>query len=156
MKILVLSDSHGNIDNMVRAVEKEQPRMIFYLGDCWADAEKLRRRFPDIPMELVPGNCDYRSFEQAERLVFVEDKRIFLCHGHTLGVKQSLLRAGYKAEEEKLDLLLFGHTHQPLVDMRGRTLFINPGSIGDYFHPFYAVVTIENGKVDGHTWPLEG
>lgn len=154
MKILVLSDSHGNIDNMVRAVEKEQPRMIFHLGDCWADAEKLRRRFPDIPMEQVPGNCDYRSFEQAERLVFVEDKRIFLCHGHTLGVKQSLLRAGCKAEEEKLDLLLFGHTHQPLVDMRGRTLFINPGSIGDYFHPFYAVVTIENGKLDGHTRAL--
>ena len=136
MKILVLSDSHGNIDNMVRAVEKEQPRMILHLGDCWADAEKLRRRFPDIPMEQVPGNCDYRSFEQAERLVFVEDKRIFLCHGHTLGVKQSLLRAGYKAEEEKLDLLLFGHTHQPLVDMRGRTLFINPGSIGDTSHSF--------------------
>ena len=156
MKILVLSDSHGNIDNMARAVEKEQPRMVFHLGDCWADAEKLRRRFPSLPIEQVPGNCDYRSMEEAERVVFLEDKRILLCHGHTLGVKQSLLRAGYKAEEENLDLLLFGHTHQPLVDMRGRTLFINPGSIGDYFHPFYAVVSIENGKVDGHTYPLEG
>lgn len=155
MKILVLSDSHGNVDNMARAVEKEQPRMIFHLGDCWADAEKLRDRFPSIPMEQVPGNCDYRSFEQAERILFVEDKRILICHGHTLGVKQSLLRAGYRAEEENLDLLLFGHTHRPLVDKRGKTLFVNPGSIGDYFHPFYAVVTIENGKVDAHTYPLE-
>ena len=154
MKILVLSDSHGNVDNMARAVEKEQPRLILHLGDCWGDAERLRKRFPNIPMEQVPGNCDYRSMEPAERLLFIEDKRVMICHGHTLGVKQSLLRAGLKAEEENLDLLLFGHTHQPLVDMRGRTLFINPGSIGDYFHPFYAVVTIENGKLDGHTRAL--
>ena len=155
MKILVLSDSHGNVENMARAVEKEQPRLILHLGDCWSDAERLRRRFPGIPMEQVPGNCDYRSIEPAERLLFIEDKRVMICHGHTLGVKQSMLRAGYKAEEENLDLLLFGHTHRPMVDMRGKTLFINPGSIGDYFHPFYAVVTIENGKVDGHTVPLE-
>lgn len=155
MKILVLSDSHGNVDNMARAVEKEQPRMILHLGDCWSDAERLRKRFPNIPMEQVPGNCDYRSFEEAERILFIEDKRVLICHGHTLGVKQSLMRAAYKGEEENLDLLLFGHTHRPMVDMRGKTLFINPGSIGDYFHPFYAVVTIENGKVDGHTYPLE-
>ena len=129
MKILVLSDSHGNLDNMVRAVETVQPRLIIHLGDCWGDALRLQKRFPNIPMEQVPGNCDYRSMEEPERLLFLEDKRVLICHGHT---------------------------HRPLVDMRGKTLFINPGSIGDYFHPFYAVVTIENGKVDGHTWPLEG
>lgn len=154
MKILVLSDSHGNVEHMARAVEKEQPRLILHLGDCWRDAEKLHDRFPDIPLEQVPGNCDYRSTDPPERLLFIEDKRIMICHGHTFGVKQSLLQAGYAAEEENLDLFLFGHTHRPLVDKRGKTLFVNPGSIGDYFHPFYAVVTIENGKVDGHTVPL--
>ena len=156
MKILVLSDSHGNINNMVQAVDREFPHMILHLGDCWRDGERLRDRFPALPFEQVPGNCDFRPDLPAERLLFLEDKRVLMCHGHTYGVKQSLLRAGYKAEEENLDLLLFGHTHQPLVDMRGKTLFINPGSIGDYFHPFYAVVSIENGKVDGHTYPLEG
>ena len=58
-------------------------------------------------------------------------------------------------EEQALDLFLFGHTHRPLVDMRGRTLFLNPGSIGDYAHPFYGVVTIENGRLDGRTVPLD-
>ena len=154
MKILVLSDSPGNLEHMVQAVEKEQPRMILHLGDCWPDAERLRRRFPHIPLEQVPGNCDYRSAQEAERLLFIEDKRVMICHGHTLGMKQSLLRAGYKSEEENLDLLLFGHTHLPMVDLRGKTWFVNPGSIGDYFRPFYAVVTIENGKIDAHTYPL--
>ena len=154
MKILVLSDSHGNLSNMVRAVERSSPRMILHLGDCWRDGEKLRDLFPDIPFHQVPGNCDYRPDEPAERLLFLEDKRVLMCHGHTYGVKQTLLNAGYAAEEQNLDLFLFGHTHKPLVDMRGKTLFLNPGSIGDPRRPTYGVVTLENGRLDGHIVPL--
>lgn len=151
MKILVLSDSHGNISNMIAAVERTAPHMILHLGDCWRDAEKLQDYFPDIPMEHVPGNCDFRPDEPAEKLLFLADKRVLICHGHTYGVKSSLLTAGYAAEEKNLDLFLFGHTHRPLVDMRGKTTFLNPGSIGDYRQPVYGVVTIENGKLDVRT-----
>lgn len=154
MKILVLSDSHGNLENMVQAVERENPRMILHLGDCWREAERLHDHFPEIPFHQVPGNCDFRPQEPAEQLLFLEDKRVLMCHGHTYRVKQSLLLAGYAAEEQNLDLFLFGHTHQPLVDMRGKTLFLNPGSIGDYFRPFYGIVTLENGRLDARTVPL--
>ena len=41
MKILVLSDSHGNISNMLQAVEREQPRAVYHLGDCLRDGERL-------------------------------------------------------------------------------------------------------------------
>ena len=155
MKILVLSDSHGNLTNMELAVERTNPSLIFHLGDCWRDGERLHEQFPDIPLEQVPGNCDCRPGELAEKLLILREKRILLCHGHTYGVKQSLLNAGYAAEEQALDLFLFGHTHRPLVDMRGRTLFLNPGSIGDYARPFYGVVTIETGRLDGRTVPLD-
>ena len=154
MRILVLSDSHGNISNMDWAVERTSPRMIFHLGDCWRDAETLHDHFPDIPMYQVPGNCDFRPQEPTQQLLCVEEKKILICHGHTYHVKDSLLTAGYAAEELGLDLFLFGHTHRPLVDCRGKTLFLNPGSIGDYAHPFYGLVTIQNGKLDGHTYPL--
>ena len=155
MKLLVLSDSHGNLSHMEEAVLRVRPRMILHLGDCWRDGEKLRDLFPDIPFHQVPGNCDYRPDEPAERLLFLEDKRVLMCHGHTYGVKQTLLNAGYAAEEQNLDLFLFGHTHKPLVDMRGKTLFLNPGSIGDHFRPFYGVVTLENGRLDARTVPLD-
>lgn len=155
MKLLVLSDSHGNLSNMEQAVERERPRMILHLGDCWRDAERLARRFPAIPLEQVPGNCDFRPGEPAEKLLCLEEWRILLCHGHTYGVKQSLLTAGYAAEEQNLDLLLFGHTHKPLVDKRGKTLFLNPGSIGDCRRPFYGVITLQNGRLDGRTVALE-
>ena len=152
MKVLVLSDSHGNIANMVQAVERESPRMVLHLGDCWRDGERLHDRFPELPLEQVPGNCDYfRGSREAEKLVYLGDQRVLLCHGHTYGVKQSLLAAGLAAEEKGLDLFLFGHTHKPLVDMRGRTLFLNPGSIGDYARPTYGIVTLENGNLDVRT-----
>jgi predicted phosphodiesterase len=35
-KILVLSDSHGNVNNMVTAVSRLQPDIIIHLGDTGA------------------------------------------------------------------------------------------------------------------------
>ena len=143
MKLLVLSDSHGDLRQMVCAVEQTRPDRIVHLGDCWRDAERLREEFPAAALEQVPGNCDCRPDEALEKLLFLADKRVLICHGHTYGVKQSLLRAGLAAEEQNLDLFLFGHTHRPLWDWRGKTLFVNPGSIRD---GQYAVVWLESGK----------
>jgi putative phosphoesterase len=154
MKILVLSDSHGRISPMEQAVEQTSPDLIFHLGDCWKDAESLHARLPDIPMEQVPGNCDIRPADPAEKLLILSGKRILLCHGNTYGVKQSLISAGYAADEKALDLFLFGHTHKPFVDKRGNCLFLNPGSIGDAPRLSYGVVTIEDGVLDGHTYFL--
>lgn len=56
MKVLVLSDSHGNLTNMVRAVEAESPHMIVHLGDGWREARQLHGQFPMLPFYQVPGN----------------------------------------------------------------------------------------------------
>lgn len=155
MRILVLSDSHGNIPAMVWAVEKAKPEMILHLGDCWRDAENLHGRFPKIPLVQVPGNCDFRSKETQEKVIEIEGVRILLCHGHTYGVKQSLTRAGLAAEERDLDVFLFGHTHRAMVERRGKTLFMNPGSIGEPFRASYGILTIAEGAVEGETISLK-
>ena len=69
------------------------------------------------------------------------------------------MKGGYdlaiaEARKSGVDILLFGHTHRPLVDRRGRTLFLNPGSIGAPTRPSYGVVTIQDGQLDGRTWWL--
>ncbi len=58
MKYLVLSDSHGNVGNMVRAVELVKPHGIIHLGDGWRDAEETAG--------ATPRNCV--SFSPACRL----------------------------------------------------------------------------------------
>ena len=148
MKLLVLSDSHGNVDNMARAVELTQPRHILHLGDCLRDAQALHERFPDLPMDTVPGNCDWGSFDQPERLLEFEGVRVLMMHGHTRNVKSSPLAAQYAAREWGADVLLFGHTHRPMVDNDGALLVLNPGAAGDPLRPTCGLLTIENGKAD--------
>ena len=78
MTILVLSDSHGNVGNMIRAVEQVQPDRVLHLGDCQRDLTALEGEFPALPMEGVPGNCDWGSCDQPERLLEMGGVRIFM------------------------------------------------------------------------------
>lgn len=146
-RILVLSDSHGNVNNMIYAVKETNPDMIIHLGDCWADAVRLKKKFPEIPMEQVPGNCDCTQ-EFTERILLIEGKRILICHGHTFNVKAGYLSLEYAAEEQDVDAALFGHTHRVFYATHNRVTYLNPGSIGAAPYdvpPSYAVMEIDGG-----------
>lgn len=144
MKILVVSDSHGAVDAMRLAVEREQPDAVLFLGDCLHDAEGLRRGC-HIPIETVPGNCDWGSLDEPERFIELGGVRILMMHGHTRGVKYGGMNAYYAAREMGADVLLYGHTHRPTVDYDGTLYTMNPGSIR--YTGTYGVLMIENGKV---------
>lgn len=152
MRILVLSDSHGRVTPMEEALEAVRPQRIFHLGDGWADARELHRRYPAIPLHQVAGNCDYRPSALEEETLLLEGQRILLCHGHRFGVKTSLLQAGFAAEERQLDAFLFGHTHQPFHDRRGRCTFLNPGSIG--CGGSFAVLDLADGRLSARLYRL--
>jgi hypothetical protein len=146
-KILVLSDSHGNIENMVQAVSDTDPDMIIHLGDCWADAERLKAKIGDIQMEQVPGNCDCRQ-EPEERILLVEGKKIMICHGHTRNVKSSYINLQYAAQERRVDAALFGHTHRIFYGTHNRIVYLNPGTIGSTGFgvlPSYGVLWVDSG-----------
>ncbi len=148
MRILVLSDSHGGVDAMARCVEMTEPNHILHLGDCWADAQALRRLFPSLPMEQVPGNCDWGNTEPAERLLEYGNRRILMMHGHTRHVKHGTMSAICAAREYGADSLLFGHTHQPLVDFDGSLYVMNPGAVGAYTAPTYGIITLNGPQWD--------
>ena len=88
MTILILSDSHRDLDNMRKAIDREMPRAIFHLGDHDGDAAQLQKEFPHIPMYRVCGNCDTPfPLAQETQLVELEGVRIFAAHGHKHNVK---------------------------------------------------------------------
>ena len=60
--ILVLSDSHGNVDNMRRAVEQFQPHHILHLGDCRRDAGQHRRSGDQPACFLFRSSNDLLSY----------------------------------------------------------------------------------------------
>ena len=130
MNVLVVSDSHGKVDKLIQAVEQVHPGYVLHLGDCQRDLEKLRQAFPMLPMEGVPGNCDYGSCDQPERLIELGGVRILMLHGHTRGVKSDVMRAVWAARECGAQVLLFGHTHEALCECRDGLWVVNPGSAG--------------------------
>lgn len=112
------------------------------------DAQRLEERYPQIPLLGVPGNCDYGGLDQPERLTELGGVRILMMHGHTRRVKSGPMAAIYAARECGADILLFGHTHQPVVDRSGDFWVMNPGCIGPSVRRTYGVITLEDGKVD--------
>lgn len=154
MRILVLSDSHGNVENMARCAELTDPNIILHLGDCQRDAEALHRQLPAIPMQTVPGNCDWRAVDTPEVLTEYAGVRILMMHGHTRNVKASTMSAIYAAKEMGAQILLFGHTHRPLVDYDGTLWVMNPGSVGRGNPCTYGIITISGGRVNCSTYRI--
>lgn len=146
-RILIFSDSHGDTDNCIDIIEKtDNVNAIFHAGDCVRDAEDLQSIYPQIPVYFVRGNNDWFSNEPLSRIVTIDGVKIFITHGHEQNVKyESQLTTLMKsAEEYSPDLIIFGHTHTPVTDYKGKTTLINPGSIR--YTKTYAEAEIENGQ----------
>lgn len=147
-RALILSDSHGELSNMIRAVKREEPDIIIHLGDCVADAEALMHEFPEKNIVNVPGNCDY-SQEATERVLDIDGYKVLICHGHTYGVKLSYLHLECHAREIGVDLALFGHTHKIYYDKHNGVAMLNPGSIGAPQWgslPSYGIITFDKAN----------
>ena len=61
MKLLILSDSHREMEYMRDAVRRERPDAVIHLGDLVPDADRLAEEFPGLPVLSVRGNCDFPS-----------------------------------------------------------------------------------------------
>ena len=146
MKLLVLSDSHGERGSMTRAVELEKPDYVIHLGDCVDDAQWLSREYPMLPLANVRGNCDFGDMTQELRLAEYGGVRVLMSHGHRYQVKSGLLRYSLAARENQVDVALFGHTHQAYCEEWDGLWLVNPGSCRSYPIPTYAIVQIEGGK----------
>lgn len=143
MKLLVFSDSHGNIEHMRRAVEQEHPDQILHLGDVMRDAVELSLAYRNIPMELVPGNCDYATDVPAQKILYFEGRRILMTHGHIYQVKLGMGLAVKAAREAQVDILLFGHTHEAFCQKQDGLWIMNPGTIRGGLVPTCGVIRLE-------------
>ncbi len=144
IRIGVFSDSHGEIELFEKAVkELKDVSAIVHLGDCAADAfEMIKRTGKDII--TVNGNCDILAREPVSRSLEWEGKRVYLTHGHKEHVKMGLMRLFYRAEEQKADLVLYGHTHIQKMDEIENIVFLNPGAMKD---GKYAVIELNDGWI---------
>lgn len=155
MKLLILSDSHGDVGTMVDIVKGERPDEIIHLGDYWQDAEALSFVFPEIPMSVVPGNCDDLTGKSAKLTLERDGIRILLAHGHQWRVKSGPALALEAGREAGASILLYGHTHEAECWRDGDMWVMNPGTAGGRYAPAaYGVIELLEGKVTCEIRPV--
>ncbi len=84
------------------------------------------------PTKAVWGNMDepqLRRVLPSQLVLEIEQMKIGLIHGW--GAPQGITQRVQEAFAEKLDCIVFGHTHQPFYQIIGGTLFFNPGTPTD-------------------------
>lgn len=130
MRILVVSDTHGDAFSLRAAILK-QPRaeVVIHLGDGEEEAADAKASFPDRMFLMVRGNCDWGSTLPAEESITLAGKNIFYTHGYTYNVKYEMYSAISAARSRKADILLFGHTHAAMTEYRDGIYIMNPGSL---------------------------
>ena len=139
MMAFVFSDSHGDRLGLRQLIEAGWERYglpTHYLhcgdgaGDLQAAIPLIRMRHEDYQMMQVRGNCDFHFSLQEDAELSINGCRIYMTHGHHYGVKSSLYLLDEAARERQCSIALFGHTHQPTMEMRS-VLMLNPGAAQD-------------------------
>ena len=129
MRVLIVSDTHGNLRNFEKVLEKEKGiDMLLHLGDVEKDEEYLEY-IMDCPVYIVAGNNDFFSDLPNEIVVEIEGYRVFMTHGHGYYVSAHTRRLKEAAQCRRADIALYGHTHKPEIDLTGEVLVANPGSL---------------------------
>lgn len=126
MRILILSDSHGQKEKLHHILNSYQHDCIFFLGDGLSDFLNLPIT---VPFYEVSGNCDFFVNSPDEKIIEIENRKIFLTHGHNYYVKSGINALIKKANSENFDFVIFGHTHQFYHEKHDQTVFINPGAL---------------------------
>lgn len=129
MKILIISDTHGRNLNILNTIKRVGPvDILIHLGD-FGGGEHYIEEISGCPTEMVSGNNDFYNGLSKDKLIRIGKYNIMLTHGHRYGVNYNtsgILEAGAK---NKADIVMFGHTHIPMIDLSREVWLINPGSL---------------------------
>lgn len=165
MEFLIFSDAHGRNDGMLRALARQPkaPDGVIFLGDGLRQMEP--GMFGGVPLFCVRGNCDWVAPLWAncpeEQLLSFAGHRLLLTHGAAYGVKSGLGLLETAAAEKGADIALFGHTHDPYLQVLptgshvgdrvpARPLYLfNPGSVG-YGGTFGSLLLTEKTVLFSH------
>jgi len=123
MKVGVISDTHGLLRPEALAALKDCERII-HAGDI-GKPEVLEQLSAIAPLFVVRGNND-QGAPWADHLpdllrLDLDGWRTLLVHD--MADVPTVL-------DEDIKLVITGHSHKPLIQWRGETLYLNPGSAG--------------------------
>lgn len=142
-KILVLSDTHGRFDKVLKIFEKENPDIVISAGDGIKDIEELSYIYDDKIYYKVKGNCDFFERNCNEEEIFeIDNIKFYLTHGHLYRVKRNLEELKERVKKLNVDITIYGHTHKENLEL-GDNIIFNPGAAED---GKYGLILINKNK----------
>jgi putative phosphoesterase len=127
MKIAVISDTHNYFDPQI-------PRLfagadhILHAGDI--GLPRIILELEQIaPVTAVSGNTDDPGLRFSPTECVELYGRKFLVH-HIVNPRAPSELLQSRIDREQPNVVVFGHTHKPFCETRGRILFFNPGYAG--------------------------
>ena len=144
MRVGLISDTHSLLRPEALAA-LHGVELVLHAGDV-GSYSVLRELGGIAPVHAVYGNTDDPILGLPPQLeLTLAGLRVHVSHGHELGSPTpAVLVRAYAA-----DVIVYGHTHRPLIETRGRTLVVNPGGAGPRrfnLKPSVAVLTIEGAR----------
>jgi putative phosphoesterase len=133
-----------------RGLRRANVERILHLGDM-TDLLAVPLFEAIAPFDAVAGNNDGEAIRERfgrRKIVRVEDVRIGLVHGDgKRGTTKSRALDAFVGGE--VDVVLFGHSHRPVVGRERGMLIANPGSPTDKrLNPLYSYALL---TIDGAT-----
>ena len=150
MRILVLSDCHGNRRALETVLDRHNDiKKVFYLGDGVEAVDEMKIFYPDKTFYIVSGNCDWNSAYPSYGEAVIEGVKIIYTHGHRHNAKYGTERLYETARNVGATLVLYGHTHAAKEEYRDDVYIINPGALSGprEGREGYAVVDISSAGI---------
>lgn len=155
MKIMVLSDTHIPIaaQDLPKTVYDaiNDVDMIFHAGD-FIEPKLLDKLRSLKEVRAVCGNMDSQAVRtqlSPKEVVAIGKFKIGLIHGY--GAPSELI-ASVRREFDKVDCVVFGHSHVATNMKKDGILFFNPGSPTDKIFASknsYGILEVTDKKIDG-------
>lgn len=156
MRYLIVSDTHQVHLDLIELLERMKPiDGLIHLGDAEGYEDEIKDWAGECAYYVVRGNNDRNLHLPIEEEIVLGGKKIFLTHGHRYQVYAGIEKLKEKAIEIGANVVLFGHTHVPLLMNSEEIIFMNPGSISrprqDGRRPTYGLLEIDSqGKLHWH------
>jgi len=160
MKIIIISDTHGNLANLKKVVNyalKENIKVFLHCGDI-GSPEFLQESLQNSNIKLfgVLGNMDFIYKNKLEIYNCIENAKIqekvleIPIDNKMIAITHYPEKAKLLAESGRYDLVFYGHTHKPweekiaVKENSGQNRIVcrlvNPGELaGQIYKPCFAI-----------------
>jgi len=158
MRILVISDTHIPVvtDKLPYQIiqETKKAQLCLHAGD-FVSYKVFEELSSYVKVVGVRGNMDTEEVKKKlpeKEIIEVEEIRIGLIHGR--GAPSSLIsyiEEKFYEEIKTLSIIVFGHSHNPMIKKINNRIYFNPGSPTDkFFAPYnsYGILNIERGNIE--------